>query len=112
MERDKRVALKKYEHCESLPGFAEAKKQLEEKGRPSDWLTNVVDTSDPYAIFLKKGKSHYKSQCPHYEGYWLDGGIGSVQCQAADGLLPGLQWSLFCEKNCTVCQFYREKEHI
>ena len=111
MLKNERAALKKYEHCDSLPGFAEAKEKLELGGRPSGWITDVVDTTEPYAMFLKKGKANYKSACPHYEGYWLLGGTGSVQCRAADGLLPGLQYSLHCEKNCENCLFYRGKEN-
>ncbi|MBQ8248053.1 MAG: hypothetical protein IJZ42_13075 [Lachnospiraceae bacterium] len=108
MKDKKRTALKKYEHCETLPGFAEVKQRLEEQERPSAWIYNVIDTSEPFAMFLRKGKGNYKSSCPHYEGYWLLGGSGSVQCKAADGLLPGLQYSLFCAKNCENCKFYIE----
>ena len=45
----------------SLPGFAEAKAHLEETGHPSAWLTEVVDTSDRYTIFLKNGRPWYKA---------------------------------------------------
>jgi hypothetical protein len=110
MKTKERIALKKYEHCDTLPGFAEAKRNLEAKGHSFGLVTNVVDTSEPYAMFLKKGGHNYKSKCPHYDGYWLLGGTGSVQCKAADGLLPGLQYSLFCEKNCEACLFYKDKE--
>lgn len=108
MKKTERVAPKKYELCENLPGFAEVRARLEAGGHPSAWITDVVDTTDPYAMFLKKGKTNYKSACPHYEGYWLHGGTGSVQCKATDGLLPGLQYTLHCEKNCEACKFYKE----
>ena len=73
-----------------LPGFAEAKAHLEERGFPSAWITDVVDPTEKHAFFNKNGRPWYKSQCMHYEGYWLHGGTGSVQCRACESLLPGL----------------------
>jgi len=80
----------------ALPGFAEAKRRLEGAGRPSAWITELADTLNKCAVFLKDGRPGYRSQCPNYEGYWLDGGTGSVQCGAYGGLLPGLMWSTAC----------------
>lgn len=51
----------------TLPGFAEAKRHLEETGHPSTWITKLVDTSDKYAKFLKDGRPWYRSQCPNYQ---------------------------------------------
>ena len=95
----------------SLPGFSEAKAHLESEGRPSAWITETVDTGDKHAAFLKDGRPWYKSQCEHYEGYWLLGGIGSAQCDACDGLLPGLMWDSTCKgAPCAACPRYRKEE--
>lgn len=88
-----------------LPGFAEAKRHLEVTGHPSAWIAEVVDTSNESATFLKSGRPWYKSQCPHYEGYWLEGGIGSVQCGSYGGLLPGLMWDMTCKGEFEQCPF-------
>lgn len=90
----------------SLPGFSEAKKGLEEKGMPSAWITETVDTTEKCAFFCKGGRPWYKSQCEHYEGYWLLGGIGSVQCSACRELLPGLMWQTTCREQFENCPFY------
>ena len=49
----------------ALPGFAEAKRHLEETGHPSTWITELVDTSDKHATYLKDGRPWYRSQCPN-----------------------------------------------
>ncbi len=79
--------------------------RLKEKKKPVDWLLKVVDPKEPTAIFLKDGKAHYRSQCPQYEGFWLDGGIGSVQCKAANQLLPGIFWYRLCQSECSKCPY-------
>lgn len=90
--------------------FTEEKRGLESRGYPSAWVDEVVDRTDKHAIFERNGKPHYKSQCPYYEGYWLRGGLGSVQCAAHDGLIPGLQWDKFCSKCHEKCLVFREAE--
>lgn len=89
----------------ALPGFAGAKRRLEEAGHLSIWITKLVDTSNKYATFLKDGRTWYRSQCPNYKGYWLDGGSGSVQCSAYGGLLPGLMWDTTCRGEFEQCPF-------
>ena len=96
---------------ESLFDFTEEKRGLESRGYPSYWVDEVVDRNDKYAMFEKDGKPHYKSQCPYYEGYWLRGGCGSVQCAAHDGLIPGLQWDKFCSKCHEKCLVFRKAEN-
>ena len=93
---------------EMLPGFAEAKARIEEKGYLSEWITKTVDPSEPGAVFLPRGKWPHKSDCPNYQGYWLCGHIGSVKCEACAELLPGLQWDIVCGKDYTRCKFYTE----
>ena len=78
----------------ALPGFAEAKRHLEDVG----------------ATFLKDGRPWYKSRCPNYEGYWLEGGTGSVQCGSYGGLLPGLMWDTTCKGGFEKCPFCTKGE--
>lgn len=94
----------------TLPGFAEAKRHLKETGHPSTWITKLVDTSDKYAKFLKDGRPWYRSQCPHYQGYWLEGCRGSVQCGSYGGLLPDLMWDTTCKGKFEQCPFYTKGE--
>lgn len=70
--------------------------QLSYLDNPSLFGGEVLDTSHQYASFLKGGKPGYLSKCPKYEGYWLLGGRGAVQC--AGDLLPGKQWYEVCSK--------------
>lgn len=89
----------------TLPGFSEIKANLEKKGYPSGWITEVVNTSVWGAVFVKDGHPWYKSPCIYYEGFWLYGGIGSVQCGAYGGLLPGLMWDTTCKGGFDQCPF-------
>ena len=91
---------------ELLPGFAEAKTRIEEKGYLSDWITKTVDPNEPGAVYLPNGKPNHKSDCPHYIGYWLCGHIGSVKCAKCSELLPGLQWGIMCSKDYSACKFF------
>ena len=93
-----------------LPGFTEARDYLRRKGLSSTWVDEVVDPSGRLACFEKNGKPHYRSQCPAYEGYWLDDSTGSVQCRNVPFLLPGLQWDNTCSKNPEQCPFRLKKD--
>ena len=90
-----------------LPGFAEVKTLIEEKGYKTDWIMQTVDPSEPGAIFIPNGKMTYKSDCPNYKGYWLCGHVGSVVCAACVKLLPGFQRELMCSRDYTKCVFYK-----
>lgn len=92
----------------TLPGFAEVKERLEAEGSPSYWIARVVDPNSSCAVFLPNGGHWYKSGCPLYEGYWLDGGTGAVQCTGYGELLPGLMWGTTCEKKFETCPFYKD----
>ena len=76
------------------------------RGRPSEWPTKVVDRNEFGAVFEAKGNPHYRSRCPRYEGYWLLGGTGSVQCNACEELLPGVVWYETCAKEYEKCPFF------
>lgn len=90
----------------SLPGFAEVKAHLEGKGFPSAWITKTVDLTEKGAIFLENGRPSYKSKCVNYKGFWLQGCIGSVQCDVCKSLLPGLMWDTTCKEYFENCPFY------
>lgn len=93
-----------------LPEFAETKRRLEAGGHPSEWITETVNPADECAHFLKAGKPWYRSSCPMYEGFWLCGYIGSVQCQGCEKLIPGLQYNLACKDDFERCRFYKKPE--
>jgi len=87
--------------------YARIAADLEAKGKPSYWIHEVVNRETPHAIFLNLGKPFYKSKCPLFEGYWLHGGCGSVQCKASKDLFPGLHLELTCRDNHEVCPYYK-----
>ena len=88
-----------------LPGFIDARNYLRGKGLSGMWIDEVVDPSSKYACFVKYGKPWYRSNCPEYEGYWLDGSTGAVQCRLVPFLLPGIHWDNSCSKNPSLCPF-------
>ena len=63
-------------------GIQKAIDYLKGKGLPYEWPEKVVNLNDPATLKATVTASSYKSQCPHYSGYWLCGGIGSVECAA------------------------------
>lgn len=85
---------------------------LESRGVPSGWIQKTVDKSDPAAYFLKQGKPHYASECPHFEGYWLRGGCGSVQCALSKSLFPGIHWDIACRKNHQNCPHFLSSQEV
>ena len=94
----------------ALPGFAEARKYLKRRGRPCGWIDEVVDKDEPAAQFMKAGNPNYCSECPEYEGFWLDGCIGSVQCRSVPFLIPGFHWYKTCGETPGRCPFRRAEE--
>lgn len=89
-------------------GIQEAIDYLTAKGLPANWPMETVDPSKPGSCYLPAGKPWYKSACPHYEGYYLGGCIGSVRCAAAGELLPGIVQHKVCSKEYDKCPFYKE----
>lgn len=83
---------------------------LKQKGLPSDWPMQTVDLNDPATLKAEATKASYKSQCPHYGGYWLCGGIGSVECKDYGGLIPGVVWYKVCSKGHQACPFFGRSE--
>lgn len=71
-------------------GIQEAVDYLREKGLPANWPAGVVNP---------KGAG---------EGYYLCGGIGSIQCKTAGELLPGVVQYKVCSKDYKKCPFFKE----
>ena len=91
-------------------GIQQAIDNLKERGFPHEWPMYVPDPENPATLKATATKNNYKSQCPYYQGYWLCGGIGGVECEAAGEIIPGNAWYTLCEKKHTQCPFYKEKE--
>lgn len=83
--------------------MAQEKAQLQSRGMLAAWIQKTVDVNAEGAQFLKNGGSSYKSSCPCYSGFWLNGGIGSVQCSSCSSLLPGIAWYLICSRQSEKC---------
>lgn len=96
-------------HMDEL-GIQEVIDDLRAKGRPAEWPAKVVDPSENGTVYLPEGKPWYKSVCSCYEGYYLCGGTGSVQCRTAGELLPGIVWYQVCSKEYHKCPFHKESE--
>lgn len=88
-----------------LPEYQATRQYLIEHRRPWEWILETVDPHAYGSIFLKNGRPWYQSECPYYQGYWLHGGTGSVQCGANSELLPGLHHHHFCRtpEGCEKC---------
>lgn len=91
-------------------GIQKAVDYLKSKGLPHEWPLEVPDLQDPGTLKVVKTARSYKSPCPYYEGMWLCGGIGGVECAAAGELVPGHAWYAVCGENHTSCPFYKEEE--
>lgn len=82
---------------------------LESRGKPSFWVTQVADPAEPGTLKATVTASSYRSKCPHYDGYWLCGGTGAVECAAAGERLPGIVWYEVCSKEYEKCPFCGKK---
>lgn len=95
------------QHMDEL-GIRETIDYLIAKGLPANWPTGIVDPAGNGVCYLPGGKPWYKSACPHYVGYYLHGGLGTVRCNAAGELLPGIVHYKVCSKEYGKCPFYKE----
>lgn len=92
-----------------LLGIQRVVDDLKSRGFPHEWPMKTVDINDPATVKAVVTAGSYKSRCPHYKGFWLCGGIGSVECAAFGGLLPGIVWYTTCEKRCEQCPLMEGK---
>lgn len=90
-------------------GIRKVIENLKAKGLPTEWPTQVADPEGEAVFYLLKGKPHYESKCPCYEGYCLDGTSGAVKCSGAGELLPGVVWHTMCQKGHENCPFFRKE---
>lgn len=85
------------------------KENIVSKGYKCEWVDKVADPNECGTCFVKNGKGSYKSTCHNYEGYYLSGGGGSVQCKCA-GLLPGIIGYEICFKEDLKCPYLEQEE--
>lgn len=81
---------------------------LNAKGLPTEWPARVADPEGKTVFYLRKGKPHYESKCPYYEGYYLGGTSGAVKCSGTGELLPGVVWYTTCQKGHENCPFFQK----
>ena len=87
--------------------FKEIKKGIESRGYRSAWVSKVPETNE-HSSFLPKGKTKhgikcYLSDCPHYNGIYLCGGAGALDCNLVSEHLPGIVQDLHCSKKHNKC---------
>jgi hypothetical protein len=90
-------------------GIQRAVDSLKAKGLPHVWPTKVADPNDPSTFFMPGGKPFNKSECPCYQGYYLDGLYGAVKCSGTGELLPGIVWDQTCSKGYEKCPYFRRE---
>ena len=84
------------------------------------WEEGIVDIFDWATTWLPKGRNMKvgftpnPSKCPFYEGYWLDGGSGAIECRLKENLIPGREYIERCYeggvwKGHTYCSYYRKE---
>lgn len=82
--------------------------------------SGIADIFAKFTTWLPKGRNMkvgytpYPSQCPFFEGYWLDGLYGAVECKLQGNLMPGKEYLYRCYeggiwKGHTYCSYYREE---
>lgn len=96
------------QHMKEL-GIQDVVDYLRAKGLPATWPTQVADPDSPHTFFRPGGKPYYKSECPCYQGYYMDGIRGAVQCSGTEELLPGVVWDQICSKGYEKCPYYKKE---
>ena len=82
--------------------------------------SEIADIFATFTTWLPKGRNMkvgytpYPSKCPFYEGYWLDGGSGGIECRLKENLISGREYIERCYeggiwKGHTYCSYYREE---
>jgi len=95
---------------DAMPAFLDFEKDVQARGPKTARTRATANPEDPYTFFEKNGKLCYKSDCPHYDGYWLDGLHGAVICKQTEFLLPGIILELYCRYHCGECPLHEETE--
>ena len=106
--------MKKYPDLDSalnaMPLFLQYEKEVQARGPKTARTRVTADPDKQYVYFQKNGKLCYKSDCPDYDGYWIDGLHGAVVCKQVDFLLPGVILELYCRNNCDECPLHKEND--
>ena len=106
--------MKKYPDLDStlndMPRFLEFESSLKSRNPRATPIRSTADPNKPYVFFKKNGKLCYRSDCPDYGGYWLDGLYGAVACKQVDFLLPGVILELYCRNNCNEGPLHKEND--
>lgn len=102
------LEMEEWRHYMKELGIQDAVDHLRAMGLPATWPTRVADPNDTSTFYLPGGKPYCKSECPCYEGYYLDGLYGAVKCNGTGELLPGVVWDKTCSKGYEKCPFYKE----
>ncbi len=90
-----------------FPWEESVKERLKKEGYGYEWIKKIVSPDEKGCVFIKKGRMYY-SNCPYFEGVYLNGGFSSVKCKNTD-LLPGLQFDYLCSKNFEECKFFNNQ---
>ena len=106
--------MKKYPDLDSalndMPKFLEFESSLKSGNPRATPIRSTADPNKPYVFFEKNGRLGYRSDCPDYSGYWLDGVHSAVVCKQADFLLPGVILELYCRYHCNECPLNTEND--
>ena len=88
---------------DAMPRFLEHENSLKPGDPRATPIRSAADPTQPLVFFEKNGRLGYRSSCPHYSGYWVDGFRGGVACNQIDFLLPGIILELYCRFHCEDC---------
>ena len=93
-------------------GIQQVIDHLTETGYLHGWVLRVADPEGKTTFFLPLGKGFicYRSECPHYVGYYLAGSSSAVKCKVCPDLLPGIVVDTMCHSNHINCPFYKEDQ--
>ncbi len=95
---------------DAMPRFLNHENSLMPRDPRATPIRSPAEPAQPLVFFEKNGKLCYRSACPHYRGYWLDGLNGAVVCNQVDFLLPGIVLELYCRYHCEDCPLKHENE--
>ena len=95
----------------AMPKFLEYEADVRARGPQTAKVRATADPDKPFVFFEKNGRFGYRSDCPDYGGYWLDGVHGAVVCKQVDFLLPGVILELYCRYHCNECPLHNETEN-
>lgn len=84
----------------------QAELNMLQRGFGAEWMRKVANPADKNTFLIKNGKLGYRSRCPAYKGYYLDGIYGATACANINFLLPGIIQSLYCDASPEKCPLF------